>query len=105
MSDSCPVAHEGNTQSTSESENPAIPSPTPTAHRPRTNRDWWPNQPELSVLHAHSSKSNPMGENFDYAAEFAKLDVEALKIDSAGTNKPKDPPPAQDAAKAPSAPQ
>ena len=81
MSDSCPVAHEGNTQSTSESENPAIPSPTPTAHRPRTNRDWWPNQPELSVLHAHSSKSNPMGENFDYAAEFAKLDVEALKRD------------------------
>ncbi|MDV7243420.1 MULTISPECIES: catalase/peroxidase HPI [Rhodococcus] len=81
MSDSCPVAHDGNTQSTSESENPAIPSPTVKEHRPRTNRDWWPNQPELSVLHAHSSKSNPMGADFDYAEEFAKLDVEALRRD------------------------
>lgn len=81
MSDSCPVAHDGNTASTSESENPAIPSPTPTGNRPRTNRDWWPNQPDLSVLHSHSSKSNPMGADFDYAQEFAKLDVEALKRD------------------------
>ena len=39
------------TLSTSESENPAIPSPKPeTSHRPRTNRDWWPNQPDLQVL-------------------------------------------------------
>ncbi|MBH5144698.1 catalase/peroxidase HPI [Rhodococcus erythropolis] len=81
MSDSCPVAHDGNTESTSESENPAIPSPTPTGNRPRTNSDWWPNQPDLSVLHSHSSKSNPMGADFDYAQEFAKLDVEALKRD------------------------
>ncbi|MGH3894679.1 MAG: catalase/peroxidase HPI [Rhodococcus qingshengii] len=81
MSDSCPVAHDGNTESTSESENPAIPSPTPTGNRPRTNSDWWPNQPDLSVLHSHSSKSNPMGADFDYAEEFAKLDVEALKRD------------------------
>ncbi|ROZ60130.1 catalase/peroxidase HPI [Rhodococcus sp. WS1] len=81
MSDSCPVAHDGNTASTSESENPAIPSPTPSGNRPRTNRDWWPNQPDLSVLHSHSSKSNPMGADFDYAQEFAKLDVEALKRD------------------------
>ena len=81
MSDSCPGAHDGNTESTSESENPAIPSPTPTGNRPRTNSDWWPNQPDLSVLHSHSSKSNPMGADFDYAQEFAKLDVEALKRD------------------------
>ena len=81
MSDSCPVAHDGNTESTSESENPAIPSPTPTGNRPRTNSDWWPNQPDLSVLHSHSSKSNPMGADFDYAQEFTKLDVEALKRD------------------------
>ncbi|WP_279394465.1 catalase/peroxidase HPI [Rhodococcus sp. ARC_M6] len=46
-----------------------------------TNRDWWPNQPDLSVLHGNSAKSNPMGANFDYAEEFAKLDVEALKHD------------------------
>ncbi|WP_069160470.1 catalase/peroxidase HPI [Nocardia altamirensis] len=68
----------------SESENPAIPSPTPkTDHRPRTNKDWWPEQIDVSVLHAHSSKSNPLGEDFDYAAEFRKLDVDALKADVA----------------------
>jgi catalase-peroxidase len=71
----------GATESVSESENPAIPSPTPTAHRPRTNQDWWPNQPDLSVLHRHSPLSNPMGPDYDYAAEFATLDVEALKRD------------------------
>jgi UDP-hydrolysing UDP-N-acetyl-D-glucosamine 2-epimerase len=38
----------------SESENPAIPAPTPKTTRPRTNRDWWPNQLDLSVLHQHS---------------------------------------------------
>ncbi|MFD3843840.1 catalase/peroxidase HPI [Streptomyces sp. NPDC058642] len=65
----------------SESENPAIPSPTPTASRPRTNRDWWPNQLDLQILHQHSSRSNPMDEGFDYAKEFATLDVEALKRD------------------------
>jgi catalase-peroxidase len=70
------------TESVSESENPAIPSPEPeVARRPRTNRDWWPNQLDLSVLHHHSSKSNPMGEDFDYRKEFATLDLEALKRD------------------------
>ena len=66
----------------SESENPAIHAPTPrTGGRPRSIKDWWPNQLDLSVLHAHSSKSNPLGENFDYAKEFEKLDVQALKQD------------------------
>lgn len=65
----------------SESENPVIPSPTPTATRPRTNRDWWPNQLDLQVLHQHSPRSNPMDEDFDYAEEFASLDLDALKRD------------------------
>ncbi|MYT19255.1 catalase-peroxidase, partial [Streptomyces sp. SID7760] len=65
----------------SESENPAIPSPTPAPTRPRTNRDWWPNQLDLQVLHQHSHLSDPMGEDFDYAKEFATLDVDALKRD------------------------
>ncbi|WP_225828469.1 catalase/peroxidase HPI [Streptomyces naphthomycinicus] len=66
----------------SESENPAIPSPTPTpTRRPRTNRDWWPNQLDLQVLHQHSPRSSPMDEDFDYAEEFATLDVDALKRD------------------------
>jgi catalase-peroxidase len=46
-----------------------------------TNRDWWPNQLDLQVLHQHSTLSNPMGEAFDYAKEFEKLDYEALKND------------------------
>ncbi|GAB7046824.1 catalase/peroxidase HPI [Catenuloplanes indicus] len=78
----CPVAHDSVTATGSESENPAIDSPTPkTGGRPRSNRDWWPNQLDLSVLHAHSSKGNPLGDNFEYAKEFAKLDVEAIKRD------------------------
>ncbi len=69
------------TESISESENPAIPSPTPEVPSPRTNRDWWPNQLDLSVLHRHSSLSDPMGADFDYAKEFATLDLDALKRD------------------------
>ena len=72
---------EAATQSGSESENPAIPSPTPKATRPRSNRDWWPNQLDLSVLHPHSPRANPLDADFDYAAEFATLDVQALKRD------------------------
>ena len=69
------------TRSVSESENPAIPSPTPKRTRPRTNKDWWPNQLDLSVLHQHSARSNPMGEGFDYREEFKALDLDALKRD------------------------
>ncbi|MFR9803956.1 catalase/peroxidase HPI [Pseudonocardia sp. RS010] len=69
------------TESVSESENPAIPSPVPQAHRAMTNRDWWPNQPDLSVLRTHAQQADPMGGAFDYAKEFAGLDVEALKRD------------------------
>jgi len=46
-----------------------------------SNRDWWPNQLRLELLHQHSSKSNPMGEDFDYRKEFASLDYAALKQD------------------------
>ncbi|MGO9487588.1 MAG: catalase/peroxidase HPI [Solirubrobacteraceae bacterium] len=67
--------------SESESENPAIPSPTPDVARPRTNQDWWPNQLDLSVLRRHSPQSDPMGEEFDYAKEFASLDLDALRRD------------------------
>ena len=45
------------------------------------NRDWWPNQLNLEMLHYHSNLSDPMGEGFDYAEEFTKLDLKALKQD------------------------
>ena len=45
------------------------------------NKDWWPNQLNLGILHQHSTKSNPMGEDFKYAEEFAKLDLKAVKED------------------------
>jgi catalase-peroxidase len=47
----------------------------------RTNRDWWPEQLNLSILHQHSAKSDPMGEGFDYAREFKSLDLDAVVKD------------------------
>lgn len=49
--------------------------------RPQSNSDWWPNQLNLKVLHQHSMKSNPMGDDFNYAEEFKKLDLDALVKD------------------------
>jgi len=61
--------------------------PFATMHGARTNagaqsnRDWWPGRLNLQILRQHAGKSNPMGERFDYAAEFGKLDLAALKKD------------------------
>ncbi len=65
----------------SESENPVIDAPKPKEGAPLTNQDWWPNQVDVAKLHPHSPQANPLGDDFDYAAEFAQLDVEALKAD------------------------
>ena len=46
-----------------------------------SNRDWWPNQLKLNILHQHGAKSNPMDEDFDYAEAFNSLDLDALKKD------------------------
>jgi catalase-peroxidase len=46
-----------------------------------TNKDWWPNQLRIDLLNQHSNKSNPLGEKFNYAEEFKKLDYKALKAD------------------------
>ena len=57
----------------------------PVMHTPfRSNRDWWPNQLDLQVLHQHSLESNPMGEAFDYAKEFKSLDLDAVIKDLHG---------------------
>ncbi|MGQ3214725.1 MAG: catalase/peroxidase HPI [Shinella sp.] len=62
----CPVAHGGRSAADSSM---------------RSNRDWWPNQLNIKLLHQYSALSNPLGEQFDYAAEFKTLDYEALKAD------------------------
>ena len=70
-----------NTKSTSESENPAIPSPTPKTRRPRTNSDWWPNQLDLQVLREHAPGASPLDAGFEYAKAFQSLDLAALEQD------------------------
>jgi catalase-peroxidase len=65
----------------SESENPVIPAPTPEPHRPRSNRDWWPDQLDLSVLRQNERRPGPLGDDYDYAEAFAALDVDALRRD------------------------
>lgn len=80
-SDARPPYPTDDTQSTSESENPVIPAPTPERHAPMRNQDWWPDQVDVSVLHAQTEKANPLGADFDYREEFGKLDVEALRRD------------------------
>jgi catalase-peroxidase len=65
----------------SESDNQVIPYLAPAPHRPMSNRDWWPNQPNLQVLHQPSPRSDPMGEDFQLRREFKTLDVEELKRD------------------------
>ncbi|SFB71101.1 catalase-peroxidase [Nocardioides terrae] len=81
----CPVMHDSAVgQGGSESENPGISSPEPkTGGRPHSIKDWWPDHLDLSVLHAHAPAGNPLGADFDYATEFAKVDVEELKRDVA----------------------
>ena len=54
---------------------------TTAASKATANRDWWPKQLQLNFLHQHSSKSNPMGDDFNYAKEFKSLDLGAVKKD------------------------
>jgi catalase-peroxidase len=63
----CPVPHGGGGGNTGKGA--------------RGNRDWWPNQLNVQILHGHSVRSDPMGEAFDYAEEFKKLDLAAVKQD------------------------
>jgi catalase-peroxidase len=59
------------------------PSKCPVLHAGKgtTNEDWWPEQLDLSVLTQHSEKSDPMSDQFDYAQEFQKLNLQAVKQD------------------------
>ena len=62
----CPVSHGASDQHT---------------NRAQTNKEWWPDQVNLSILHQHDQKTNPMDENFDYKEEFQNLDYDSLKKD------------------------
>ena len=62
----CPVMHGANTKNKGEGT---------------TNREWWPNQLDISILHQHDQKSNPMGKDFDYREHFKKIDYDGLKKD------------------------
>ena len=63
-------------------ENTSRPLACPVrTHRPPTNQEWWPNQPDLRPLRQHMSQPNPAGAGFNYAREFKTLDVNALKRD------------------------
>ena len=59
----CPIMHGSNTQSS------------------KSNTDWWPNALNFDILHQHDTKTNPYGDDFNYAEEFKKLDLEAVKTD------------------------
>ncbi len=86
---SCPVTGSKQTASgqyftSAENSNGTTESPVPQANMDSgayTIRDWWPNKLNLQVLHQNSAKSNPLGADFDYAKEFNKLDLPALKKD------------------------
>ncbi len=71
---------QGKVQSNDQGKNKSTESKCPFNHGASapTNRDWWPNQVNLQVLHQHSALSNPMGEEFDYAREFKSLDLNAV---------------------------
>src|ERR1700744_3159861 len=65
-----------------ETKSPAVNGSQPhAAPKARSNRDWWPNQLNLEILHQNSPLSNPMGEGFNYAEEFKTLDLSAVKKD------------------------
>ena len=68
------------TNTGSESENPAIDAPTVKSTRPRTNQDWWPDQLDLRVLRQHAPAPGPL-DDVDYAERFATLDLDQLKAD------------------------
>ena len=67
--------------SESQTECPFISTTASSTQGRRTNRDWWPNQLDLTILHQHSEKSDPMGSMFEYATAFETLDLAAVKKD------------------------
>jgi catalase-peroxidase len=64
-----------------DSKSPVTGGTDKNAAQKMTNRDWWPNQLNLDILHQRSSKSNPMGKDFNYTKEFMTLDLKAVKKD------------------------
>ena len=69
----------------SDRENPVIAAPEPKAHPPLTNQDWWPDQVDVSKLHAQSPQANPLGDNGPVARSVADVSYETLVLRFANT--------------------
>ncbi len=80
MTSGCSVPTQGENTETG-GDGPVMGATQQTAAGALSNEDWWPNQLNLEILHQNSPRSNPMGEDFNYAEEFQKLDLDALKRD------------------------
>lgn len=78
----CPITGAGGQQPTSQTGGHQDSAIT-TSNKPgkTQNKDWWPNMLNINILHQHDTKTNPLGDEFDYQAEFEKLDYDALKQD------------------------
>ena len=74
----CPVAHAGNPATSTETSSPKHGAVTHTSRRIVSNSEWWPDRLDLAVLHQNTKLADPMGPDFDYAAEFKTLDLDAV---------------------------
>jgi catalase-peroxidase len=74
----CPVPHGGNPATATETASPMHGAVTTNSRKITRNEHWWPDRLELTVLHQNTKLADPMGQDFDYAAEFKKLDLDAV---------------------------
>ena len=74
----CPVPHGGNPSTSTETASPMHGAVTHNSRKITRNEHWWPDRLDLAVLHQNTKLADPMGQDFDYAAEFKTLDLDAV---------------------------
>ena len=74
----CPVPHSGNPSTSTETASPMHGAVTHNSRKITRNEHWWPDRLDLAVLHQNTKLADPMGQDFDYAAEFKTLDLDAV---------------------------
>src|ERR1700721_4605904 len=72
----CPVPHGGNPSTSTETASPMHGAVTHNSRKIVRNEHWWPDRLDLAILHQNTKLADPMGEDFDYAAEFKTLDLD-----------------------------